>query len=345
MGMSVQLSFPPLACDHPDGEGTGSRSELVREGYLATVEHDSTRRVYGNDLSVYWRWCEERGLDPLDATSGDIEEWCAFQVHEQPDLRRDPRNPAPSGGRSDSLVRRRLGAVSRLMRFAIDAGERRAPNPVPLERPRAQDPDAEARWLTAREVAAILDTADAHGPLPHALCSLLFLYAQPGTQTGLIAREDVDADESSPRIRLAMRCEHRVNVPLQGRTLNAVRALLARPGEPHWPLIPTHQYPAIALPSKEVGRLVTRVAADAGIPEVTLIVVRHTFCALAREAHFSEDAIKRYTGARWGAAKQWQQHQPPSPPQAIESLIQGARTPAQPTSAAHQPARLPVLVG
>jgi integrase/recombinase XerD len=323
--MPAQLVFPTLGLD--EHESAPSRAALVREGYLATVETPGTRRVYANDLDVYWRWCQERGLEPLAATVEQIEDWAAFQVNEQPDLRRDPRGEPQAGGRSASVVRRRLGAVSRLMRFAIDAGERAKPNPVALERPPAQDPDAQAVWLSAREVAAVLDHACDSGALPHAVCSLVFLYAQPGTQTHLIERGDV-ALGGAPQIRLAMRCARRVLVRLDGRALQAVGELLAAPGAPGWPLIATPGRPERPLPAKEVGRLVTRTAAEAGIDDVTLIVVRHTFCALAREAHFSDDAIRRYTGARWGAARQWQRSQPPSPPQAIEALLAGSSRPA-----------------
>jgi integrase len=255
------VSSAQLVLSLPSRAGEGCPQELegdVVERFLGSVEWLATRRVYRDDLNCWLSWCALSGVDSIAACEGEVERWCAYQRLEQSDRR---TRHSSGAGRKDSLVRRRLGTLSRLMRFAIDEGERSAANPVAfLERPRAQDPDAKARWLSREEVSLLLEQAQCTGPLAHALCSLLVLYGQPGTHTSLLTVADVTDGPEQPTISLAMRRARRITVSLEEPTLSAIRSLDLPARQPEWPLFASETMPALPIAGKDVGRLVSAVA-------------------------------------------------------------------------------------
>lgn len=273
------------------------------EAFLASLAWEPTKETYREDLAAFVEWCAVSGIEPRRATREQLDEWRHWMLFEQVDGRTS-RSETQRVGLSGSVVRKRIGVVSRYFDY-LGKRDGRSENPAKLiERPPAQDPDAPApRWLSVTQTVAILDAAQTMGAIPHALACLLFTYGQPAVHVGELRGRDVFDRDGAPQIQLTVRKGRKLTQPLVGRTAQAIATL----GDvaPADPLIRLPGDQARSAFRRRVMRLVGACARSAGVDGVNLIVVRHTWQALARLAEVPEDVIVRHSGIEWSARPQW----------------------------------------
>jgi site-specific recombinase XerD len=295
-GVAVACRRRPEPAPHPD-------LGVLLEAFLATIAWGPTRAVYRQDLACYVAWCDANGLDPLRVSRESLDRWRDWMLHSQV----DGRTAAPHArrvGLSGSVVRKRIGVVSRLFDYLIDR-RLRADNPArAVERPLAQDPDAPPpRWLSALETTAMLDAAQALGPIQHVLACLLFAYGQPAVHVGELCGRDVFKRDGKPHIQLTVRKGRKLTQPLVGRTGRAILEL--GPLEADEPLVWLPGDAKRDAFRRRVTRVIDACARLAGIQHMTLIVVRHTWQALARAADVPERVITLHCGYEWTGREQW----------------------------------------
>jgi len=277
----------------------------LEEGFLRSLAYDPTREIYRQDLASYVEWCEAEGVDPARATREQLDCWRDWMLYDQVD-RRTRESETQRIGLSGSVVRKRIGVVSLFFEHLKDRHVRGDNPALLIERPPAEDPDAPAaRWLSLQQTLAILNAAKAQGAVEHALACLLFAYGQPAVHVGELCGRDVFDRDGEPHIQLTVRRGRKLTEPLVGRTAHAIAALGELGADE----------PLIALPGsrsrsafrRRVMRTIVACADSAGVRDVNLIVVRHTWQALARLANVPEDVIVRHSGIEWSAREQWLQ--------------------------------------
>lgn len=294
----------------------------LQEAFLNTLAWAPTRTVYRQDLASYCEWCEAEGIDPVAISREQLDRWREWMLHDQVDGR-TVASPTPRIGLSGSVVRKRIGVVSLFFEYLIERRLRGDNAARRIERPLAQDPDAPPpRWLSTQETNRMLDAAQAIGPVEHALACLLFAYGQPAVHVGELRGHDVYLRDGAPYIQLTVRKGRKLAQPLVGRTHQAIAAL----GE-----IAADQ-PLLCLPGdpgrdafrRRVMRIILACGRAAQIPDVTLIVVRHTWQAHARLAGVPEPAIVHHSGIEWSALEQWRKSAEAEPAVAVERYLAGA---------------------
>jgi site-specific recombinase XerD len=327
----MQLTLPNIA-PAPRGERSQRRRPApaaapalgeLEEAFLKTLAWDPTRTVYRQDLASYCEWCEAERVDPVAISREQLDRWREWMLHDQVDGR-TAASPTPRIGLSGSVVRKRIGVVSQFFEYLIKEHRLRDDNPAQrIERPLAEDPDGPpARWLSTEETNRMLDAAEAIGEVEHALACLLFCYGQPAVHVGELRGRDVFQRDGHPYIQLTVRKGRKLAQPLVGRTHSAILAL----GElaPDQPLVWLPGNPGRDAFRRRVMRIVVACARDAGIQDVTLIVVRHTWQAHARLAGVPEPAIVHHSGIEWSALEQWRKSAEAEPAVAVERYLAGA---------------------
>jgi integrase/recombinase XerD len=296
-----------------------SLGELA-EGFLNSRAWDPTREVYRQDLTAYMEWCRTEGVDPLASTREDLDRWREWMLHDQVDGR-TAGSVTQRIGLAGSVVRRRLGVVSVFFEYLIDERGVGATNPASqVQRPLASDPDGPpARWLTSTQTNAILHAAERNGPIPHALACLLFIYGQLAVHVGELRGRDIFERDGAPHIQLTGRLGRRLTQPLVGRTQGAIAALGEIAADD--PLVWLPGDPSPSAYRRRVTRCIAACARAAGVEDVTLIVVRHTWQANARLAGVPEDAIVEHSGIEWSVLAQWRRSVETQPAVSVERYL------------------------
>jgi integrase/recombinase XerD len=244
--------------------------------FLTGRKQAHTKTAYAADLTAWRTWClttapDEYRVHPLLATRPHVDAWVDHLG----------RTPSARTGRplSPASVARRLSGLSKFYAYALSLGVLERSPLDQVERPAVSDESSTA-GLTASELVALLDAADAHSPRAAALISVLVF-------TGCRISEALGADLTDYRhdrghrvLRIRRKGGKRASVALPPATVRALDDLigerthgsifLSRTGEP--------------LAYKTAYDLIKRLAKTAGIPSADLIKphsLRHGFATEA----------------------------------------------------------------
>jgi len=250
--------------------------ERLAAAFLAGYPKHSAR-AYAGDLRAWWSWCSSAGVHPFDARRHHVDAWVRTLSSEPL-----PRTAKPMGAAS---IRRRLSAVSKLYKYAIQAGVLTVSPVEHVKRPTASDETASV-GLSPAELNALLDRAAAAGPRWEALVTLL-------AYNGLRIDEALGADVEDYRFQRGHRVLRIVRKggktsmqPLAPPTVRALDTYLESAGHPeNGPLFLGRS--GQRLPYRTAYANVGRLAKAAGIPSADLISphsLRHTFVTEALAA-------------------------------------------------------------
>ena len=259
----------------------------------------NTRRAYFGDLALWLAFCEDVGVDPLQARRADADAWAA----QLPGARR--------------TVARRLSGVSSWYRYLIsnDVCQR---NPfAAVSRPAVHRDASPTIGLTADEAAAVLDVAEqlAESGSEAALrdAVLLRILFDTGVRIGSVLSADVSSvgyDAGHRVLRYVNKGGHRKRAVLPPRCAalldRYLRVRAFREGVPvdrlTGPLLVTTPYRGRGggkrLTRRDAQKLMHRVARAAGIPHADRLSphsARRTFVTLAL-AHAPLERVQAAVG-------------------------------------------------
>lgn len=135
-----------------------SPADEAAAAFLARYDGE-TRKLYAADLRIYFAWCAEQDLAPLDARRADLErftEWMLTVRH----------NRAVS-------ARRRLHCIKGFYALAHDDEVIRRDPTRMLRMPRMQRDPGRLVWLDRFQVGTMLHQAEMESPDHHALVALM----------------------------------------------------------------------------------------------------------------------------------------------------------------------------
>ncbi len=186
--------------------------EHLLAGWLSTQRSANTRAAYGGDLRRFAEWCTEQGVDPLDASTPELQRF---------------RTTCEAAGGSRASVARRLSAVGSFLRYAAGHGAPGAADSyADVRRPAAWDESTTAA-LSDDDAVALLEAADAQHPKSALLVRLLML---DGLKVGEVVRADAgDLSGRPPRTSLRLVRQRAPHVlRLHADTAGAARTYLGR---------------------------------------------------------------------------------------------------------------------
>jgi len=259
-----------------DGRIVTPRMELAArlDAEWPGVLTGNTRSAYLNDLALWRRWCEVRGLDPLDARKPDVDRW----IRDQQDA-----------GFAKRTIARRVSAVAAWYGFLRDstAGTAlplAAENPARTRRrPKVARDDSPTLGLTKAQARLLVAAADSDGLRSAALIRLLL---DNGLRVGtaVSARiEDMTEDDGHHVILLRGKGDARRKTAIPPPAYSAIMRMLAARGSPaSGPLFATRT--GRPVDRHYVLRLVRRLAGAAGIPAAGRLSphsLRHSFATEA----------------------------------------------------------------
>lgn len=243
---------------------TTASAAVIAGDFLAQyLASPNTYQAYRTDLGDYLQFCAERDLDPLTASRADVAGY--LQRLQQ-------------SGRSPATLARRLVTLRGFYDLAMaEYGAASSPvTRIRMRRPRSQ---SRLPSLTAPELAAFLEAADAAAPRTAALAWLL-------ATTGLRISEACNAriedlthvDDRERWVDVTCKGNLRRSVPLHPATWLRLEPLVT---EPRGRLFVTRS--GARLDRRAASRTLGKIATQAGITTTfSPHVLRHTFVTLAR---------------------------------------------------------------
>lgn len=153
----------------------------ARESFLARYTGE-TRKLYNADLRIFYAWCVDRGVDPLDVKRHDLEAFTSWMIDER-------------GNRAVS-ARRRLHCLKGFYGLT-HADELIDRDPTRMLRlPRLdRDPDRLV-WLDRFQVGTLLHQAELESPDHHALVALM---AMAGLRVSAACRASLEECTLTPQ--------------------------------------------------------------------------------------------------------------------------------------------------
>ena len=198
-------------------------AQLARAGFLDRYTA-GTRSLYEYDLDVFFGWCTDQGLDPLDARRPHLEAFGRWLMNER-------RN----GARSTC---RRLQTIRSFYRLAVaDEIIDRDPT-ILLRMPRWHVDRSTIAYLDPQQVGRLLRVAEAMSPAHHALVALMAMLGLRVSEVCGIDIEDLAEDALGYVVLTARRKGGKVSrMPVPVPLLRIVEK--ARDGRTTGPLILT----------------------------------------------------------------------------------------------------------
>jgi integrase/recombinase XerD len=262
---------------HGDRRGARSRAELHALAFLARYRVAHTRDAYGVSLRQWFEWCDDGGIDPLDATRAEIEIFA---------------RELEATGRRLATVASKLNALAGFYRFAVIDGIIERDPMVNVRRPRIERIST-THGLTRTEFADVLRTVETMGARAHALICLLGLNGLRVSETCNLDIEDLGSHRGQRTAQLLRKGGKTQTVPLSHRTAWAVGAAIGN--RDSGPVLVTRN--GLRLDRRGAAHIVGRVARAAGVTKcITPHSFRHTFVTMALDAGQAERDIAISTG-------------------------------------------------
>lgn len=258
-----------------------SRRWNLRSATLAWIRSRKsihTRRAYFRDLADYLAWCEQTGLDPRDATRGDIDTYASDRCSTL----------------SPTSLARRLSTLSSWYRYLM-SNDVAAANPVlSVDRPGGDRDTSSTVGLSGPEVSAFMRAARATASRRDA--AILGMLAELGLRVGealALDLADFRHNRGHRTVRVAGKGGKYRELPIPAPLARDVDAYLADraalAGVPvedlTGPAFVTATGQRVTQPA--VFRLVRRIARAAGLPGADKLSphsLRHTVATAALDA-------------------------------------------------------------
>jgi len=271
----------------------GSADDVARAFLLGYAGH--TRAAYARDLADWGRFCEQVGVDPLQATRAHVDAYA--------------RSLAELEHRSPATVARRLSALAGFYRYALSE-DLIVRNPVaPIRRPKGGS-DTVSTGLDRDELSALVAAAKADSPRSHALVILLGLNGLRVSEALAADVTDLSTERGHRVLFITRKGGKRATVPLAPRTAETLDAYLA--GRTTGPLFATST--GARLDRAATWRLLRKLARRA-VPRKAGSIhphdLRHSFVTLSLDAgaslrdvqdaagHADPRTTRRYDRARY----------------------------------------------
>lgn len=264
--------------------------ERLAMAFLVSYPRHSAR-AYVSDLKAWGAWCAAADVHPFDARRHHVDAWVRVLTTE----------PLPRTGKpmASSSIARRLSAVSAFYDYGIGVDVLAFSPVANVRRPKVSD-DSTTVGLSADELVALLEVADAHSPRWGALVSLL---AYNGMRIDEALRADV-ADYTYQRghrvLRITRKGGRTATEPLAPPTVRALDAYLHDEHPPSGPLFLDRSNTRRLAYTTALGQI-QRLARTAGIPaaaEITPHSLRHTFVTEALAAGVPLQDVQDAAGHR-----------------------------------------------
>jgi len=245
---------------------------------------------YLADLRAFARWLgQARGQEfhPAQIGRRDIEHYCS---HLRSTL-----------GRTSSTINRRLQALRRFGRFAVETGLAQA-NPASLVKPLPNGQASPRRLLTAAEAELLLKAvAEDRGRLVVRDRAIILLLLQVGLRVSELVQLHVEDLRLDGHGRITVRGENGHadrEVPLSRDLRDAVSRYLAqRPGSPANDFLFLSQE-GNRLSARSVQRLVRQYATMAHLDGVTAQSLRHTCATVLLQRSGDPRQVAQWLGHR-----------------------------------------------
>jgi len=265
--------------------------------FLASQLSTRTRASYATDLRHYLAWTTAVGVDPLNASNDDIDDY-RNHLAELVDAS-DSGKPRYA----NATIARRISTLRSFYAFLVKRGYTRASPAVGIKAP-AVAKDPAGKGLTREQLARLLSAAEAHSPDAHAAICLLALAGLRASEACGADIEDLRREGEGLSLRVRGKGDKTVWVPLNARTQRAVK--VAQGGRARGPILrrPGDRRRHVVAPLRPFNRqalwaLVRELGQDAGLtsgnpPEVNLHphVLRHTYVTLMLDAGATLAAVQ-----------------------------------------------------
>lgn len=225
-----------------------------------------TRRAYARDLSDWFSWCDELGIDPLDANRAAVD---GYSRHLE-------TTSAPS------TIARRLSTLAGFYRYAVAENVLGSSPLEHVKRPSAPA-DSPTLGLDRVEAKALLAQAAEHSPRAGALVALLLHDGLRISEALKSDVEDLGTVRGHRTLSIIRKGGARRDVVLAPATAAIIDAYVG--DREAGPVFTTKTGNRLDQPG--AFRLIRRVAGAAGVEHADRISphsLRHTFVTLSREA-------------------------------------------------------------
>ena len=253
--------------------------EIVAARFLSRYR-EPTRSGYAMSLRAWFKWCREKGLQPMLVERAHIELW----ARELEEVR----------GNKMSTICGKLNAVCGMYKYA-QRDRFLEHNPAEwVERPTVPRYSS-TESLSRSEMLALLDLGQQSGPRDHALVCILGLNGLRVGEAVSLDIEDLGMRQSYRTIKFKRekKSGEVAEMPLSPRTSHAIdQAIYGRTSGPIF-LIRGQ----IRMDRRGADRVVKRLCKDAGITKrITPHSFRHSFITLSLDAGVSQRDIQNSVG-------------------------------------------------
>lgn len=249
----------------------------VRAGYLARYSNKNTRTSNATAVDQWYRWCDEQGLDPMEAKRAHIEMFA---------------RTLEAAGRKPSTVAGKLHSLGGLYKFAV-ADELLDKNPMDHVKRPTVDRVSTSNGLTRTELYDVLASAKAAGPLDHAVIALIGLSGLRVSSVCGLDIEHINHHEGAMTITVLLKGGIWRTFALAIPTAWALGLVIGdRTSGPVF----TSGY-GNRFDRRNIDRIVQRHVKACGITKrITPHSFRHTFVTMARNAGVPDRDIMGSTG-------------------------------------------------
>lgn len=230
-------------------------------GFLARYR-GQTFTDYKHDMSLFLGWCQENNIPPLLITRAQLEFYIRWlQDH----------------GWAQATVSRRFTTIASFYRCAT-MDDVIAKNPaIGVRRPEVDGEAQHRPCLTPVQFAMLLEAAREHSPTAHATVALLGMMGLRIAEACSLNVESIRVRDGFDVVTFRGKGGKSFIEPLPASVLRAVRQCIG--DRTSGPLLTTRI--GTRMDRKAAGRLLDRLAADAGMPDLDVSphALRRTFCS------------------------------------------------------------------
>ena len=265
---AVTIPAKPLFATAP----TIASLDELRVAHAGSFRSDNTRAAYQRDVDAYIDFATAHGAPAFPATRVVIDAWCRAMETEVDEQGRRTI--------SDATITRRLGALSSLHAYAIDAGVIDA-NPVANVRRPPRSDVSTTQSLDRDEARRFVAAADAMGERTALLARLLLHNALRVSEALQLRVEDVSEQGGHVVVLVTGKGSRRRVVPLNTPTRQALDVVI---GDRTTGFV-LQTSTGRALDRHNVAKLVARIAQRAGIAKrISPHSLRHSAITAALDA-------------------------------------------------------------
>ena len=266
--------------------------EQLAGAWLASLRSENTRAAYRRDLANFVGWCQDRGVEPIEATRPVLD---LYRISMEGD------------GLAASTIARRLSALGSFYAYAVSGGALGANPATGMTRPRGSD-ESPTLGLDKSEAESFLAVAAQSGARDEVLACLLLLNGLRVSEAVSLDVADLDTERGHRFVRVTGKGGKVRKVPLAPRTLDALDRATA--GRTSGPIILANDGERMS--RHGATRVVNRLskAADLG-KAISPHSCRHAYVTLSLDAgvplrdvqdgagHASPETTRRYDRARF----------------------------------------------